>query len=687
MIKINLPNLLAFLFALATTDASICSESVTGECYRQDASFIALTKGSSMTSPNGNYTFKMQSNGNLVLYCNGNPLWSTGTSSYVTGLTFQADSNLVIRGAGNSAKWGSGSQNTGGTMLKVQDNGDVVLYTDESVAVWSTGTAGKCDPIDGGWSDNDWSDCSVSCGDGTQTRTRSCTNPAPADNGDDCEGEATESQACYVGGCCTESVCYRGDAAYIALEFGSTLTSPNGNYTIMMQQEGNLVLDCNGNLLWSSGTDGATVSKGLAFQADSNLVIYSTEGGALWGSKTANTEGTNLKVQDNGDVVLYTDESVAVWSTGTAGRCDPIDGEWSDYGDWSDCSVSCGDGTQTRTRSCTNPAPADNGADCEGEATESQACNAHQFNLRDHPTSAESVAGECYREDASFIALELGSNMTSPNGYYAFKMQQDGNLVLYCNGNPLWSSKTNGATVQNGLIFQANNNLIIYSTEGGALWGSETDDTEGTKLQVQDNGNVVLYTDDLTDVWSTGTAGRCDPIDGGWSDYGDWSDCSVSCGDGTQTRTRSCTNPAPADNGADCDGEETESQACNVGGCCTDHVCYRGGSTYKALARGTKLTSPDGNHDFKLQTDGNLVLYCNGNALWSSNTAGSNQCQGLKFQADSNLVIRSSTGGALWGSSSQNTQGTTLKMQNDGDVVLYTDEGVAVWNTVTAGLC
>ena len=474
----------------------VCStESV---CYAGDTSFIALELGSSLTSPNGNYTFRMQQEGDLVLDCNGNSIWSSGTNGSVKGLAFQDDSNLVIYSTEGTALWSSRTANTEGTMLQVQDDGNVVLYTDNLTMVWETDTVGRCDPIDGGWSDfGDWSDCSVSCGDGTQTRTRSCINPAPADNGANCEGEEIESQACNIAErCCIESVCYAGDTSFIALELGSSLTSPNGNYTFRMQQEGDLVLDCNGNSIWSSGTNGSV--KGLAFQGDSNLVIYSTEGTALWSSRTVNTEGTMLQIQDDGNVVLYTDNLTMVWETDTVGRCDPIDGGWSDFGDWSDCSVSCGNGTQTRTRSCINPAPADNGADCEGEDTESQACNIAER------CCIESV---CYAGDTSFIALELGSSLTSPNGNYTFRMQQEGDLVLDCNGNSIWSSGTNGSV--KGLAFQGDSNLVIYSTEGTALWSSRTPNTEGAMLQVQDDGNVVLYTDNLTVVWETETDGLC----------------------------------------------------------------------------------------------------------------------------------------------------------------------------------
>ena len=48
-------------------------------------------------------------------------------------------------------------------------------------------------------------------------------------------------------------------------------------------------------------------------------------------------------------------------------------------------------------------------------------------------------------------------------------------------------------------------------------------------------------------------------VNGGWTDFGDWSECSAECGTGSQTRSRSCTNPAPANGGQECLGDETNS--------------------------------------------------------------------------------------------------------------------------------
>lgn len=56
-------------------------------------------------------------------------------------------------------------------------------------------------------------------------------------------------------------------------------------------------------------------------------------------------------------------------------------------------------------------------------------------------------------------------------------------------------------------------------------------------------------------------------VDGNWSDWNDWSDCPVTCGDGVQERSRTCTNPPPAFGGESCPGEGEESRACNEDSC------------------------------------------------------------------------------------------------------------------------
>ena len=52
-----------------------------------------------------------------------------------------------------------------------------------------------------------------------------------------------------------------------------------------------------------------------------------------------------------------------------------VDGQWSEWGSWESCSVTCGDGNQTRYRTCTNPDPDHGGAACDGLAEDSQMCS------------------------------------------------------------------------------------------------------------------------------------------------------------------------------------------------------------------------------------------------------------------------------------------------------------------------
>jgi len=113
-----------------------------------------------------------------------------------------------------------------------------------------------------------------------------------------------------------------------------------------------------------------------------------------------------------------------------------IDGQWSAWGEYSTCTKTCGGGTQTRTRTCSNPAPSLGGSQCPGLASESRDCN--------------------------------------------------------------------------------------------------------------------------TD--------SC-PVNGQWSAWGEYSACTKTCGGGLQTRTRTCTNPAPSGGGSQCSGLASESKECMTSSC------------------------------------------------------------------------------------------------------------------------
>ena len=104
-------------------------------------------------------------------------------------------------------------------------------------------------------------------------------------------------------------------------------------------------------------------------------------------------------------------------------------------------------------------------------------------------------------------SLLFGQGLTSESGRYRFLVQPDGNLVIYEDGEPIWSTQTNSEPrpQQVRLDMQPDGNVVLYNQDGSPRWATDTPDTPATDLVMQDDGNLVLYGEDGTAYWASGT--------------------------------------------------------------------------------------------------------------------------------------------------------------------------------------
>src|SRR5262249_35686730 len=102
------------------------------------------------------------------------------------------------------------------------------------------------------------------------------------------------------------------------LQRDELLTSPNGQFSLVLQQDGNLVLtDQAGQPVWASSTDGRDVSR-ATMQEDGNFVLYSSTNEPAWAADTFGNEGAYLVLQDDRNLVIYSAEGAPLWATNTA---------------------------------------------------------------------------------------------------------------------------------------------------------------------------------------------------------------------------------------------------------------------------------------------------------------------------------------------------------------------------------
>jgi hypothetical protein len=99
-----------------------------------------ICKNQAWTSGNGRASLRMQEDGNFVLYKDGRPVWQAPeTWSRGDCAVFQEDGNFVVYNSSGQPIWAAGTWHKG-AYLAVQDDGNVAIYNNAGEPVWATDT-------------------------------------------------------------------------------------------------------------------------------------------------------------------------------------------------------------------------------------------------------------------------------------------------------------------------------------------------------------------------------------------------------------------------------------------------------------------------------------------------------------------------------------------------------------------
>ncbi|XP_072527968.1 B-type lectin plumieribetin-like [Salminus brasiliensis] len=90
--------------------------------------------------------------------------------------------------------------------------------------------------------------------------------------------------------------------------------------------------------------------------------------------------------------------------------------------------------------------------------------------------------------------LHKGDYLISNDRNYKAIFQDDGNFVVY-GWKPIWASDTYGKPVTR-LIMQEDGNLVMYTNDGTPLWASNTWQNSMSKdfnVSMNNDGRLILY--------------------------------------------------------------------------------------------------------------------------------------------------------------------------------------------------
>uniref|UniRef100_A0A8C6RKD6 Sema5A/B-like TSP-1 type 1 domain-containing protein n=1 Tax=Nannospalax galili TaxID=1026970 RepID=A0A8C6RKD6_NANGA len=240
-------------------------------------------------------------------------------------------------------------------------------------------------------------------------------------------------------------------------------------------------------------------------------------------------------------------------------------GGWTPWTSWSPCSTTCGIGFQVRQRSCSNPTPRHGGRVCVGQNREERYCNEH---LLCPPHVFWTGWGPWERCTAQCGGGIQARRRTCENG-----PDCAGCNVEYqpCNTNACpelkkttpWTPWTPVNISDNGGHYEQrfrytckarlpDPNLLEVGRQRIEMRYCSSDGTSGCS------------TDGLSGDFLRAGRYSAHTVNGAWSAWTSWSQCSRDCSRGIRNRKRVCNNPEPKFGGMPCLGPSLEYQECNI---------------------------------------------------------------------------------------------------------------------------
>jgi choriolysin H len=467
----------------------------------------------------------------------------------------------------------------------------------------------SCQSTGTGWSTwSNWGACSATCGSGTQTRTRRCNQ------GSTCTGDRSQSQSCKVkdcgpadcscmdyvnkngfGNCKKKSSTLGGLSCYVNLptncsDARNSGSDPGKKYSAVACRNGN------GWLAWSNWGACSTTC-GFGTQTRTRRC---NQGSTCTGDSS---QSQSCKVKDCGQPGPCNCGMETI-STSTKKRSIEISGggfATPNQYPWMVRLSGCG-GTLISNRHVMTAyhcvqSVVSRGNNWNGRTVKVSVHNQNDRNdyqlvpiktckfpentashdiaileLDESLTFDETIHPACLpaSSDLSYInqkAMAMGWGMTDIGSRQSATLKYVELVVARKNGNYLYThvGDINGipqdpCAGDSGGPLLHQNQVTKRWTIIGNVYGGGFDCRTGRGANGQGIwSRVTAHLDWIRKVLDEPGTSTCAPtpgpdVDGNWSDWSSWGNCSQSCGGGTRRQMRTCSNPAPQGNGANCVG-------------------------------------------------------------------------------------------------------------------------------------